>query len=88
VRKWGIDFFLLLLGYSKKGSSSFTATGWRVLGTEKGGRVLVLDEGQGRSLVASLRWLTIVALCVRCPQRKVVSEQLHYERRVFIRVLV
>lgn len=39
-------------------------------------------------VVAALRRLVAVALRVRRPQRQVVPQQLHDQRRVFVRVLV
>lgn len=39
-------------------------------------------------VVAALGRLVAVALRVRRPQRQVVSQQLHYQRRIFVRVLV
>lgn len=42
----------------------------------------------GRLVVAALGRLVAVALRVRRPQRQVVSQQLHDQRRVLVRVLV
>lgn len=45
------------------------------------------ERGAGL-VVAALGRLVAVALRVRRPQRQVVSQQLHDQRRVFVRVLV
>lgn len=39
-------------------------------------------------VVAALGWLIAIALRVRRPQRQVVSQQLHNQCRVFVRVLI
>lgn len=45
-------------------------------------------DGGARLVVAALRWLVTIALGVRRPQRQVVSQQLHDQCRVLVRVLV
>lgn len=40
------------------------------------------------SIVSSFLWFVPVSLSVRRPERKVISEQLHYERRVFIGIFI
>lgn len=45
--------------------------------------------GRGATLVvAALGRLVAVALRVRRPQRQVVSQQLHDQRRVFVRIFI
>lgn len=48
----------------------------------------VVGRARLRLVVAALGRLVAVALRVRRPQRQVVSQQLHYQRRIFVRVLV
>lgn len=47
-----------------------------------------MQKGSCLSIVASLLLFVAVTLRVRRPERKVISEQLHYERRVFIGIFV
>ncbi|KAF4528823.1 hypothetical protein B566_EDAN015023 [Ephemera danica] len=49
---------------------------------------VVVQSGTGLSIVSAFLWLIPIPLCVRRPQRQVIPEQLHDERRVFIAVLI
>ncbi|GBP29264.1 hypothetical protein EVAR_78958_1 [Eumeta japonica] len=45
-------------------------------------------DGRGALVIAAFGWLVAVALRVRRPQGEVVTQKLHYQRRVLVRVLV
>lgn len=49
---------------------------------------MALAPAPATLVVAALRGLVAVTLRVGRPQRQVVSQQLHYQRRVFVRVFV